>query len=176
MWPLTLRSLKWIRASNAEVIIIIVLILFVFHQHDRFKTTREQLRAAQEALKHPKTNTTSSEATIVRPTRIVTIIKEVPATGEKTTHIEETRMGEEVIIERNVVVEPVPVSELIGDNVLTERKNRWLVGVSNRGPQFKDLDHYGGWAGYSFHNRFDALMGITKHDRREFNILAVVRF
>ena len=175
MWPLIIRNLKLPKSTWVSAGIIVILILALWNQIEANRTHRRRLEVALESLKHPQIVEKVVRVNVAGPTRIITRIVERP-TGEKETTTDESRFGEVEYAGEETESRPIGLDELVGTLAQNQRADRWLLGVSHRDWSPKEIRNYGAWAGYSFHNRFDALMGITKHDRTEFNLLAVIRF
>lgn len=175
MWLLTLRSLKWIRASRIEAAIIVFLLIFCWVQSNRFRIAQKQLGTAQEALKHPQVVEKVVKITVAGPTRVITKIVEKP-TGEKETVTDEVHFGEMEYSGEQNESRPVGLDELIGATSVKARTDRWLLGISNRNWAPRDIGHYGLWGGYSFRNRLDLLAGAINSHKAEFHLLVVARF
>lgn len=151
--------------------IIGVLILCLVWIANAWHTASVELEQARLAYQNPKIVTVEKLVYKVGPVRIRTVTTK-EKDGDEKTDIEEIRYGESLESDSNTEKAPVSVSEI----VRTERTNRWLLGISNRDFTFKRSEYYGGWAGYSFSNRADVLVGLENNKNLETHLLMVWRF
>lgn len=174
MPTLLLKLLNPKTRTAAEVVVVIVFLLFSFNQWQGHKTDRARLRAAETALQNPKVVEVVKTVKVSGPTRTIYKYRQAPD-GSTEMESEEIAYGWSEDTETGKTSEPVAL-ETIAPTPGAKRADRWLLGLDLRDFSPRSSESWTAYAGYSFRNRLDVLAGARMDDGVEPHVMVVGRF